>query len=119
WPAGRAQRDLAGLLEREPHTARRYHNGTLETVPLGDVAPGDRLMIAAGEVVPVDGTIIGGPAVLDESALTGEAIPVEYPADVRIRSGAVNAAAAFDLRAGARAAESTYAGIVRLVSQAE
>lgn len=119
WAAGRARHDLAGLLEHAPRTARRYREGTLETVPLGGIAPGDRLMIASGDVIPVDGTITGGTAVLDESALTGEAVPVEHPAGARVRSGTVNAATAFDLRADARADESTYAGIVRLVSEAE
>lgn len=119
WAAGRARRDLSGLLERAPRTARRYRDGGPETVPLDAVLPGDALMVAVGDVVPVDGTVTGGSAVLDESALTGEPVPVEHPVGDRIRSGAVNLAEPFDLRAEALAADSTYAGIVRLVSQAE
>src|SRR5215831_2840701 len=119
WAAGRARRDLHALLERAPRTARRYRGRTLETVPLDAVAPGDLLLVAPGELVPVDGTVAGAVAVLDESALTGEARPVERPAREPVRSGAVNAGGPFDLRATAAAADSTYAGIVRLVSQAE
>jgi heavy metal translocating P-type ATPase len=119
WAAGRARRDLRALLERAPRTAHRYRGRVLETVPLDAVAPCDLLLVAPGEPVPVDGTVAGAVAVLDESALTGEARPVERLAREPVRSGAVNAGGPFDVRATASAADSTYAGIVRLVSQAE
>jgi heavy metal translocating P-type ATPase len=119
WAAGRARRDLRALLERAPRTARRYRDQVLETVPLDAVAPGDLLLVAPGELVPVDGTVAGTAAVLDESALTGEARPVERSLREPVRSGVVNAGGPFDVRATATAADSTYAGIVRLVSQAE
>src|SRR5215469_1234731 len=119
WAAGRARHDLRALLERAPQDARRYRGQTLETVPLDEVVAGDLLLIAPGELVPVDGTVAGGVAVLDESALTGEARPVERPAHEPVRSGVVNAGDPFDLRATATASGSTYAGVVRLVSQAE
>jgi heavy metal translocating P-type ATPase len=119
WAAGRARRDLSALLERAPKAARRYHDRALETVPLDAVVPGDLLLVAPGELVPVDGTVVSAVAVLDESALTGEARPVERPAHEPVRSGVVNAGGPFDLRATAAAADSTYAGIVRLVSEAE
>jgi heavy metal translocating P-type ATPase len=119
WAAGRARRDLSALLERAPRTARRYRGSALESVPLEVIVPGDRLLVAPGELVPVDGTVLGGPAILDESALTGEPLPAERAQDAPVRSGVVNAGGPFDLLATARAADSTYAGIVRLVSEAE
>ncbi len=119
WAAGRARRDLHALLERAPRTARRYREQAVEVVPLEAIVPGDLLLVAPGDLVPVDGTVAGGVAVLDESALTGEARPVERPAHEPVRSGVVNAGGPFDLRATATAADSTYAGIVRLVSEAE
>ena len=119
WAAGRARHDLHALLERAPRVARRYRDQALETVPLDAVMPGDLLLVAPGELVPVDGTVAGGTAVLDESALTGEARPVERASREPVRSGVVNAGGPFDLRATAAAADSTYSGIVRLVSQAE
>src|ERR1035441_3668189 len=119
WAAGRARRDLHALLERVPRTARRYRTAGLETVQLEAVAPGDRLLVASGDLVPVDGTVAGGPAVLDESALTGEPLPVERSPGEQIRSGTVNAGGPFDLFVTATAEDSTYAGIVRLVSEAE
>ena len=119
WAAGRADRDMRALLERAPRTARRYAGGSLEVVPLDAVAAGDLLIVAPGELVPVDGTLAASPAVLDESALTGEPRPVERAPGELVRSGVVNAGGPFDLRAAATAQDSTYAGIVRLVSEAE
>ncbi len=114
----RAHRELSALLERAPRTVTRYEDGRLVTRPIESVRPGDRLIVKTGEVVPVDG-ISMGPGVLDESALTGESLPVERTEGEQIRSGAVNAGAAFDIRAVATAEESTYAGIVRLVREAQ
>jgi heavy metal translocating P-type ATPase len=119
WAALRARHDLSALLDRAPRTARRYRDGSVELVPLEDVAAGDLLVVASGDVVPVDGTVASDAAVLDESALTGEARPAEHARGDRVRSGVVNAGGPFDLRASDTAAESTYAGIVRLVSAAE
>ena len=72
-----------------------------------------------GEVVPVDGRVEDGAAVLDESALTGEALPVERRDGDAVRSGTVNAGGPFSLRTTTTAAESSYAGIVKLVATAE
>jgi len=119
WAALRARHDLSTLLDRAPRTARRYRDGSVELVPLEGVAAGDLLVVASGDIVPVDGTVASDAAVLDESALTGEARPAEHARGDRVRSGVVNAGGPFDLRASDTAAESTYAGIVRLVSAAE
>jgi heavy metal translocating P-type ATPase len=115
----RARRELHRLLARTPASANRYANGALVQVPLAEVRPGDRLLVRAGEVVPVDGVIVSGAAALDESALTGEPLPVARQPGERARSGTVNAGDAFDLRASATAEQSTYAGIVRLVQAAQ
>jgi len=115
----RAHRELSSLLERAPRSAHRYEDGSLTSVPVGEVRAGDLLLVKHGEVVPVDGLLASGNGVLDESALTGESRPVERVEGEQIRSGAVNAGAAFELRAVASADRSTYAGIVRLVEQAQ
>jgi len=119
WAAERARHDLNALLSRAPRTARRYRGGSLETVALEAIAVGDVLLVAPGDVLPVDGTVGAGGAVLDESALTGEARPAEHGPGEAARSGTVNVGGPFDLRATTSAADSTYAGIVRLVSEAE
>ncbi|MFF5210603.1 heavy metal translocating P-type ATPase [Streptosporangium sp. NPDC000396] len=115
----RARRDLTALYERAPHSARRYEDGVPRLVRVEQVHPGDLLLVPSGETVPVDGVVAGGLALLDESALTGESLPVEHAVGESVRSGVVNADAAFDLRATRSAAESTYAGVVRLARQTE
>ena len=118
YAAGRARRELSALLARAPRTVQRHRDGRLEQVSVEDVRRGDVLLVRPGEVVPVDG-VTTGPAVLDESALTGESRPVEHGAGSLVRSGGVNAGGPFDLRSVASAEESTYAGIVRLVREAQ
>ena len=68
----RATRDLRALLERAPRTARRRTGDEVTEVPVDEVAVGDLVVVGPGEVLPVDGLVEAGPAVLDESALTGE-----------------------------------------------
>jgi heavy metal translocating P-type ATPase len=115
----RAKRHLAALLERAPRVAHRQTGEGVVDVAVDEVVPGDVLIVKQGEVVPVDGIVDSGTAVLDESALTGEPKPVTVEAGARVRSGGTNAGGPFDLRASAVAAESTYAGILRLVEAAE
>ena len=114
----RASRDLRALLEHAPRSARRRVGDEVAVIPLDEVAVGDVLVVAVGEVVPVDGRILNTVAVLDESVLTGEPLQVERAAGEPVRSGVVNAGDVFEVRVSATAADSTYAGIVRLAEQA-
>jgi len=114
-----ARREMTSLLSRVPRSALRHRDGRLEEVALDLILPGDRLLVRQGDVVPVDGTVAAGVALLDQSALTGEALPVRLEAGEAALSGSTNAGEAFDLMASRRATESTYAGIVRLVEAAQ
>jgi len=116
---GRARREMRDLLARVPRTATRHQNGSLEEVPLDDIMPGDRLLIRQGDVVPVDGTVASASAFLDTSALTGESLPIRAQNGGDAMSGSTNAGDAFDLVATRPAKDSTYAGIVRLVEEAQ
>jgi heavy metal translocating P-type ATPase len=116
---GRARHEIRELLSRVPRTATRHRNGGLEDVPLDEIEPDDTLLIRQGDVVPVDGVVVSGTAFLDMSALTGESLPVRLSRGAEAMSGATNAGEAFDLVATRRAMESTYAGIVRLVEEAQ
>ncbi|MDX5384094.1 MAG: heavy metal translocating P-type ATPase [Rhodobacterales bacterium] len=116
---GRARREMHALLSRVPRMATRHLNGGLEDVPLDEIAPGDRLLIRQGDVVPVDGTVASATAFLDTSALTGESLPVRLSQGAAAMSGSTNAGEAFDLVATHVARDSTYAGIVRLVEEAQ
>jgi len=119
YAAGRARRELSALLARAPRITHRFEDGELVEIPVAQVRPGDRLLVRPGEVLPVDGLLLSDTALLDESALTGEAMPVSRQRGERLSSGVVNAGEALEMRALADAASSTYAGIVRLAEQAQ
>jgi len=114
----RAERELRRLLDRAPRSAWRYQGTQLEQVPVDSVMPGDRLLLRMGEVVPVDGIVLEVTATLDESALTGESLPVRRQPGEPVLSGVVNAGAPFDISASRPAEQSTYAGIVRMIEAA-
>lgn len=119
WAAGHARRELRLLIERAPRVAHRYAGDSVEEVDVGELTPGDIVVVRAGEVVPADGRVVNGTAVIDESALTGEALPVTAHTGDTVRSGTANADNAFDLSVTRPAAESAYAAIVRLVQAAQ
>ncbi|GAA5022504.1 heavy metal translocating P-type ATPase [Terrabacter aeriphilus] len=116
--SARADRELRLLVERTPRTARRRDRDGVTRVPVEQVAVGDVLVVGTGEVVPVDARALTA-GTFDESALTGEPMPVDRPVGDDVRSGVVNAAAPVDLVATSTADESTYAHVVRLVEQAQ
>ncbi len=115
----RAERDLRSLVDRAPREAHRLTDSHVEDVPISAVAIGDRLLVHAGEVVPVDGVVNSHMASVDESALTGEPIPVAKARGAAILSGSLNAGETLEMSVSALAGESTYAGIVRLVTAAQ
>ena len=115
----RARRELTALIARMPSVAHRRASGGWQEVPVGELAVGDDVLVRAGEIVPVDGELLSAEAVADESALSGEPLPVTHARGATLRSGSANAGAAFELRATRLAADSAYANIVRLVRAAE
>ena len=120
YAQGRAQRELTALLGRAPREVQRYVDGPTRDDADRGRRPGDLLGDPAlARSVPVDGMVVGSPAVLDESALTGESRQMTREEGDPVSSGTVNAGSSFDLRATAIAADSTYAGIVRLVKEAQ
>ena len=119
FAVARAERSLKSLVDRAPRTAHRRVDQSLEDVPVDEVKIGDALLVRAGEIIPVDGLVTSPSAVIDESALTGEPIPVSRHEGEDVRSGTLNAGETFSMRAVATAGESTYTGIVRLVTAAQ
>jgi len=116
---GRAARELRSLLDRAPRFAHREEAGAvLVDIPIGEVAPGDILVVRPSELVPVDGELLSDSASLDESSLTGESLPVERTRGQQLLSGAVNGVAAIRVRAAATAADSQYSRIIALVEEA-
>jgi heavy metal translocating P-type ATPase len=115
----RAESDLRSLVDRAPRMAHRRTGRGIEDVPVGTVAVGEVLVVRAGEVIPVDGIVASDRATIDESALTGEPIPATRIEGAAIYSGTLNAGETFEMTASALAGDSTYAGILRLVTAAQ
>ena len=115
----RAERDLRSLIDRAPRVAHRRTGSIITDTPIEQVEVGDVVLVRSGEVVPVDGVITSAEATIDESALSGEPIPVSRSGGELARSGSLNAGGPFEIRTSATSGESTYAGIVRMVSAAE
>jgi len=114
----RAQRELHLLAQRAPRVARRVIDSEVQEIGVDEVRAGDTLLLAAGDIVPTDGRLVES-GTFDESVLTGEALPVHHSAGDVIRSGVVNAGHPTQMLATAVATDSTYAGVIRLVSAAQ
>ena len=114
----RAGRELTKLIQRAPRDAMVHRATGFTQIPASDVVPGDLIVVRPGEIVPVDGVLVDGKAIVDESALTGEPLPVSIDPGGDLRSGTANAGGAIEFRAVRPASESAYANIVRLVRAA-
>jgi Cu+-exporting ATPase len=114
---GAAIRALLGLW---PKTARRLHdNGSEEDIPFDTVRSGDLLRVRPGEKVPVDGTVIDGSTLVDESMITGEPIPVEKRAGDRVIGATVNSTGSIIMKAEKVGADTLLSRIVQMVSEAQ
>jgi heavy metal translocating P-type ATPase len=118
WAEGRATGALTDLMARAPRGAARIEDGTVVEIDVAAIRPHDLLLVRPGATIPADGLLEDDAATLDESALTGEPLPVTLRHGAALRSGGVNAGAAFRMRATQDAAASTYAAILRLTQQA-
>lgn len=119
WALGQAERQLKALLERMPRNVNRIGvDGALEQIKIEEIAIGDRLLIRSGEITPADGTLTIA-ATLDESALTGEPLPVQRGVGDLVSSGVLNAGGPFEYLATSTSENSTYEGIIKLVKSAQ
>lgn len=116
----RTGRAIRALINLAPRTALVVgEDGSEQSVPLERVRVGDRLRVRPGEKVPVDGTLLEGSSFVDESMITGEALPVEKGPGARLTGGTLNGAGSFLMRAERVGSETLLARIVALVSQAQ
>ena len=117
---GQAQGALAALAELLPDVAERVTNtNDVETVPLGDLRPGDVVLVRSGARVPADGAIVEGEAELDESMVTGESRPIPKHVGDRVVAGTVTTDSAIRVRVEAVGDDTALAGIQRLVAEAQ
>jgi Cu+-exporting ATPase len=107
------------LLGLAPKTARRIRDGVEEDIPLPHVAVGDVLRVRPGEKLPVDGVVVEGRTSVDESMVTGEAVPVEKEPGARVTGGTVNGTGSMVMRAERVGGDTLLAQIVRMVSEAQ
>jgi heavy metal translocating P-type ATPase len=119
WAGRRARKELRSLVERTPRTAVRRRGDIIEEVRTDELVPGDLMVVRAGDIIAADGTVASARAIVDESILTGEPLPVACLRGDPVRSGTVNAGAAFEARVVRPSADSAYAALVRLVRSAE
>jgi Cu+-exporting ATPase len=111
---------IRALLGLAPKTARRLaDDGSEGDVPLETVQVGDRLRVRPGEKVPADGTVLEGTSAIDESMVSGEAIPVEKRAGDRVTGATVNGTGSLVIRAERVGADTLLAQIVKMVSEAQ
>jgi Cu+-exporting ATPase len=111
---------IRSLLGLAPKTARRIAADGNETdVPLEHVHPGDRLRVRPGERIPVDGAVVEGHTIVDESMVTGEPIPVEKTAGAAVTGGTVNGTGTIVMEARRVGADTLLAQIVRMVGDAQ
>ena len=103
----RARSEMNMLLGRAPKRALRYLDGQLAEVDIEELVPGDRILVRQGEIVPVDGKVVSGKALLDQSILTGESVPVYRNVGDEVLSGSSSLDTAFDIIAIRSASQST------------
>lgn len=115
---GRTSEAIARLIGLAPETATLSQDGKEKVVPLSEVRVGDVLVVRAGERIPVDGEILSGSAAIDQSALTGESMPVEKQAGDRVTGATINTSGHLVIRALRVGDDTTLAQIVRLVDEA-
>jgi heavy metal translocating P-type ATPase len=114
----RATGSLEALLARAPKIAHRLDGERLTDVPVAAVRPGDRLVVKPGDLVPVDGAVTAGTSAVDQSALTGEPLPIRALPGTTLMSGSVNLEGALTVRALRPSSQSQYQQIVEMVERA-
>lgn len=115
---GKTTNAITALMDLAPKTALRDESGAEVEVPVEDVCEGDILIVRTGASVPVDGTVVEGSASVDESAITGEPIPVDKVAGDTVIGATVSRAGYFKMRADRVGEDTALAGIVRMVDDA-
>ncbi len=115
----RTQREIHRLLDQTPRTARVRRDGVEQEIPVPQVVPGDLVLVRAGERVPVDGPVLVGRSSVDQSALTGESMPVDKGPGDSVFTGTINQFGLIEVRAEKVGHESTLGQVLRMVAEAQ
>ncbi|HFU2859524.1 TPA: Zn(II)/Cd(II)/Pb(II) translocating P-type ATPase ZntA [Enterobacter cloacae] len=119
WAASRARKGVSALMELKPETATRVAGNERQTVAINALRPGDVIEVAAGGRLPADGTLLTATASFDESALTGESIPVERTAGEKVPAGATSVDRLVQLTVLSEPGDSAIDRILKLIEEAE
>ncbi len=114
-----ARKSIQALIKVSPKKATVLRDGQTQTVPMEQVRVGDTLLVKPGEQVPVDGVVLEGISALDESAITGEAMPIEKTVGDPLYAGTLNHNGLLRVRAERIGENTTLGQVIRLVSEAE
>ena len=115
---GKTSEAITKLMDLAPKTARVLRNGTELEIPSEEVVSGDILIVKSGESIPTDGVMVDGHAFVDESAITGESIPVEKQPGSKVVGATISQSGYFQMRATKVGEDTTLSQIVRLVEEA-
>jgi len=119
YASRRASSVLDALAKRMPQIAHRKTSAGISDIPLSLVAIGDTLVVLPHEICPVDGAVVEGHGVMDESYLTGEPFRISKTPGSQVLSGAINGDAALTIEAAKPAADSRYARIMQVMQESE
>lgn len=119
WAASRARKGVSALVALKPETATLVVNGERKTVAIATLRPGDVIEVAAGGRLPADGALLSADASFDESALTGESIPVARAAGEKVPAGATSVDRLVQLSVLSEPGDSAIDRILRLIEEAE
>ena len=109
---------IRALMDLSPKTAQVRRGGEILEIPVEDVAVGDIIIVRSGGAIPVDGTVLEGRASVDQSALTGESVPVEKLPGDTVAAATINTEGYLEFRADKVGEDTTLAQVIRMVEEA-
>ena len=115
---GKTSQAITRLMDLAPKTAAVLRNGQEVEIPVEEVRVGDRIVVRPGQSIPVDGVIVEGSSAVDESALTGESLPVDKGPGDKVAAAAINRSGSFTFEASRVGEDTTLAQMIRLVEEA-
>lgn len=119
YTLNKSKKEISSLMELQPEEALKLTNGHEEIVKVSDLQVGDHILIKAGERVPSDGSIFKGSTVLDESAITGESVPVSKSEKGDVFAGTVNISGSITVQVTKPSTETLFQKIIKLVQSAQ
>ena len=115
---GKTSQAITRLMDLAPKTAAVLRDGQEVEIPVEEVRVGDRIVVRPGQSIPVDGVIVEGSSAVDESALTGESLPVDKGPGDKVAAAAINRSGSFTFEASRVGEDTTLAQMIRLVEEA-